>query len=432
MDSLPNAQDLKLTPYWWEAAPLADAGDGAVPRETDVAVVGAGYAGLAAALTLARAGRSVVVFDAVAPGEGASRRNGGICSGNLKYRFAELIDKMGLETAKAIYEEGIAARQHLARTVADEGIDCDFELVGRFSGASRPRDYERMGGETDLLNKHVGGGAYMVPRAEQHRELGTDLYFGGQVRPDIGGLHPGRFHAGLLARAREAGARVVGHTPVLSISGETRAFTVATRRGALRARDVIVATNGYTGAATPWLRRRVIPVQSQIIATEPLAPELMERLMPKRRMVGDTRNLYNYYRPSPDGRRVLFGGRAGANRADPRLSGRHLYRNLVEIFPDLDGVVVTHSWSGLTGHTFDLLPHLSLHEGIHYATGFCGSGVVWAPWLGRKAALRILGDADADTMFDRFPFRSRPLYYGRPWFIPPIIVWYGIKDRLGL
>jgi glycine/D-amino acid oxidase-like deaminating enzyme len=423
--------DLALSPYWWEAAPLDAPSAARLPAETDVAVVGAGYAGLAAALTLVRAGRSVVVLDAMAPGEGASRRNGGICSGNVQRGFRNLIERVGLEAAKAIYAEGIAARRHLAELIAEEAIDCGFALAGRFSGASRAGDYEPLGREADLLNTHFDLGVEMVGRADQHRELGTDFYFGGQVRSDIGGLHPGLFHAGLQERAVAAGAMVAGHTPVLSIQRDGVAFAVTTGRGGLRAGDVIVATNGYTGAATPWLRRRVIPIQSQIIATEALAPGVMDRLMPKRRMLGDTRYLYNYYRPSPDGACIIFGGRAGSNQADPRRSGRHLYGNLIAIFPELDGVRLTHSWSGFTGYTFDLLPHLTVHDGIHYATGFCGSGVVWAPWLGHKAALRVLGARGADSRFEGYPLRTRPLYYGAPWFIPPLVVWYGIRDRLG-
>jgi glycine/D-amino acid oxidase-like deaminating enzyme len=157
----------------------------------------------------------------------------------------------------------------------------------------------------------------------------------------------------------------------------------------------------------------------------------MARLMPKLRMVGDTRNLYNYYRPSPDGTRIIFGGRRGAHTDNELKKCANLYQNLVEIFPELEGVRLTHTWWGYTGYTFDFLPHLTLNDGIHYATGFCGSGVVWAPWLGRKAANMILGvDDEAQSTLARTDFPTRAFYNGNPWFMPAVFRWYGLKDRL--
>jgi glycine/D-amino acid oxidase-like deaminating enzyme len=250
----------------------------------------------------------------------------------------------------------------------------------------------------------------MVARSEQRRELGADFYHGGQTRPDIAGLHPGLLHRGLLERAKTAGVTVITETEVTEIRRDGGGFDLATARGGLRAGEVIVATNGYTGPATPWLRRRVIPIPSQIIATEPLPPETIKRLMPKRRMCG---------------------GRRGTDMDDPHRKCARLLGNLVEIFPELADVRLSHSWWGYTGYSFDYLPHLCVHDGIHYATAFCGSGVVWAPWIGRKAALCILGDGDAKSVFTTFEFKSRPLYWGKPWFLPVVIAWYGLKDCFG-
>ena len=396
----------------------------------DVGIVGAGFAGITAALTLARAGRSVVVFDAMRAGEGASSRNGGICSGNIKYNFPALIGKYGLDQAKAIYAEGIDARTALINMIDEEKIDCGFQSVGRFDGANHVRDYDAMGRETDLLNKHLDFGAYMVAKSDQRAELGTDFYQGGRVRPDVGGVHPAELHQGLYERALAAGVTVIDQTTVTAILRDTDGFTLSTARGSVKVGECIVATHGYTDEVTDWLRRRIIAIPSQIIATDTLDPKLLERLMPKRRMIGDTRNLYNYYRPSPDGTRIIFGGRRGAHTDDDMQKCMHLYTNLVEVFPELEGVSLTHTWWGYTGYTFDFIPHLRVNDGIHYATGFCGSGVVWAPWLGRKAAHMILGNSqEAQTLFSQRPFPTRPFYHGNPWFIPYVIRWYGLKDR---
>lgn len=426
------SSDLLDTPYWWEAAPLEHWPRRDLPKRCDAVVVGSGYAGLSAALTLSRAGREVHVLEKDRPGEGASSRNGGIASGNIRMSFRKMLQMFGRQRACAIYGEGKAAREDLARFILDEGIECGYSLVGRFTGAVRPAHYEGLARESEMLERELGIEAYVVPRAEQHAEIGTDVYYGGAVRADIGGLHPGLFHRGMLERVESAGAVLHGQTPVEGVRPAGENFEIATPRGKILARDVVIATNGYTGRlALPWLARRVVPVASQMIATEPLDAKVMQRLMPKQRMLGETRHLYHYFRPSPDGTRILFGGRRGAQSDDPNQKMRHLYRYLVQIFPELEGVNVSHCWWGYVAMTYDLLPKVARHDGVHYATGFCGSGVVWARWLGRKAALRILGVPEAETAFDDIPFRPVPLYDGRPWFVPASILWYGFKDRIG-
>jgi glycine/D-amino acid oxidase-like deaminating enzyme len=431
MTKPPHIDHMKITPYWWESAPFPATIYSDISPSADVGIVGAGFAGMMAALTLARSGKDVVVFDAMRAGEGASSRNGGICSGNIKFSFSVLIEKYGVEQAKAIMAEGIAARMALIKLIEDENINCGFKMVGRFDGANHVRDFKRMAHETDLLNKHLDFGAFMVPENQQREELGTDFYRGGRVRPDIGGVHPGELYQGLYGRALDAGVRVFDQTEVKDISRSSDGFIISTARGSVKTGDCIVATNGYTDKVTHWLKRRIIPIPSQIIATDTLAPDVMARLMPKLRMVGDTRNLYNYYRPSPDGTRIIFGGRRGAHTDNELKKCANLYQNLVEIFPELEGVRLTHTWWGYTGYTFDFLPHLTLNDGIHYATGFCGSGVVWAPWLGRKAANMILGvDDEAQSTLARTDFPTRAFYNGNPWFMPAVFRWYGLKDRL--
>ena len=425
-------QNLDLDPFWWEAAPRRELDEKPLPTETDVAIVGSGFAGSSAGLVLARAGRKVTVLEKDRPGEGASSRNGGIARGNLRMTFGTMIKTYGVERAKAIYSEGFRAREDLKRFVEHENIECDYGEVGRWTGANRPKHYESQAREADFINEHFDTGVYMVAKADQHSEIGSDLYFGGQIRPDIHGVHPGKLHHGILARAMEAGVDVQNRTEVTGIEQERERFEVQTSRGSIKARNVIVATNGYTGKATPWLQRRVIPIPSQIIATEQLPQDVMDRLMPKKRMLGETRNLYNYFRPSPDGTRIIFGGKAGTITNDSIEKSRHLKRVLVEIFPELENVALTHSWWGYTGFTFDFMPKLVTNDGVHYATGFCGSGVVWARWLGMKAAHSIVGNSEAETAFAADDFVTKPLYFGKPWFLPMAYFWYSMKDRMGL
>ena len=418
-------------PYWWEEAPPVDLPVTEVRESCDAAIVGAGYTGLGAALTLARAGRTVQVFDRLRPGEGASTRNGGIASGNLRPSYRQMVAKLGAGRAAAIQAEAKAAREDLARFIRDEGIDCDFRLTGRFTGAARPSEYEELAREADLLRKSLGIEAHAVPRAEQRGVLGTDFYHGGLLRSDIGGLHPAKLHRGMLELARKAGAIIHAETPVLGFVADGGGFKVTTARGEVKARHVIVGTNGYTDGADPWLRRRLVPVRSRIIATAPLSDNLMSELMPKGVMVAETRKLHYYYRPSPDGTRILFGGRDGTIAGDPAWPTDGLRRALVDIFPVLDGTHITHSWFGYVAMNRDMIPRIFSREGMRYAVGYCGSGVVWARWAGQKAAWLVLGDERGQSALDFRPPPAIPLYGGTPWFLPAVFAWMTLQDRLG-
>lgn len=425
--------DMKFEPYWWEQAPRPELPSPVVPARIDVAIVGSGYTGLSAALTLARAGRSVVVFEASEVGHGGSTRNGGGFGMTLKTPFPTLAAKLGLKRATALFAGALEAVDYLGHLIESEGIDCQYDKVGRFIGAHRPKDYDALGRDLELQRQHLGIEGEMVPREAQHREVGTDHYHGGRLLHAGGVLQPALYHQGLLERVLQAGVRIAAHRPVNAIGQGKDGFTVVTGGGDVEARDVIVATNGYTGTFMPWLRRRIIPIQSQIIVTEPLAPGVMDRLIPKRRMLGDTCKLHHYYRPSPDGRRIVFGGRAGATEiGDAHASGAHLYRRLTALFPELADIRITHSWTGFTGYTFDTLPHMGVRDGVHYAAGFCGSGTAMAAYLGHKIALRVLGSPEAANIFDTLNHPTRPLYYGTPWFLPPILTYYGWRDGLRL
>jgi glycine/D-amino acid oxidase-like deaminating enzyme len=193
---------------------------------------------------------------------------------------------------------------------------------------------------------------------------------------------------------------------------------------------VVVATNGYTGTVTPWQRRRVIPIGSYIIATEPLPVDLMNRLMPADRVVSDTRRVVYYYRPSPDRSRILFGGRVSFREADPHVSGPKLHRDLVRIFPELASTAIAHSWLGFVAYTFDTLAHIGCQDEVHYAMGYCGSGVSMASYLGMRIGQQVLGLREGATAFDNIPFQTRPFYTGNPWFLSASVMFYRLLDGL--
>jgi glycine/D-amino acid oxidase-like deaminating enzyme len=424
---------IAFRPYWWDGAPRRDAAASELPRETDVAIVGSGFTGLCAALTLLRRGRHAVVLERDVPGYGASTRNGGqIGTGNQKLKVDKLAGQGGGEKSVELLREGMRILEHIEHVIASERIDCHFRRCGRFRGAMRPEHYETMARDMEALRKAVGLESFMVPRAEQHREVGSDLFFGGMVMPNDASLHPGLYHAGLMQRIEEAGGRIVGRAGVTAIARRGSGFRLSTAAGEIRSRDVIVATDGYTDGLVPELRRRIVPIGSAIIATAPLGEVLFTRLLPKNRVYGNTYRVFSYFRGAPAERRILWGGRVSRtlSGASPKAFS-HLARDMLRFFPELAAVPVTHAWDGLIGQTMDGMPHIGRSkDGAYFALGYCGNaGVSRGTYFGHKVALKLLGDPEGDTAFDDLAFPSFPVQPIAKLLVPVVETWYRLRDR---
>jgi glycine/D-amino acid oxidase-like deaminating enzyme len=424
-------------PYWWDdaglqARTLAKPAE-ALPDGVETVVIGAGYTGLSAALTLARGGRQVVVVDAQMPGYGCSARNGGLIGPSFhKLGLAGLTAAYGSAKAHAILRESMDTLDYLKSFIAREKIDCGLKATGRFRGATRPRAYEAMMREAESLHRAIGLRFEAVPRSGQHKQIGSDHYHGGLVLPDDGHLQPAALLIGLCDRATQAGAQIFAPARVTALRRENPGFSLQISDRRVRAGQVLVATNGYSGPDLRYFHRRIIPIRSAIIATQELDPGVMAELSPQGRGFGDSSRLVVYYRPSPDGRRMIFGGRV-FDRADrPDRYRSDLHRQMTRIFPQLAGTGVTHAWSGTVAYSFDHAPHLGVHDGVHYAMGYCGSGVGRANYFGRKIALKMLGSKGGATALDGLEFTTHPVYTGSTWFLPAVLRWHDLADRLGL
>ncbi len=425
------APDYAPRVLWQDQAPPPTIGPSSLPPSCDAVVVGAGYCGLSAARALARRGLHVVVVDKEPLGWGASTRNGGMVIPELKAGPAALERSLG-PVGRRLYHEVNEAFDHVEALVAGVdpaapgGIDCDYERTGQLYLAHAPR---LVRGLEELAREHaaMGEAVRFVPRDELAAEIGSDAYHGAVVMERTGGLHPARFHAGLARLALEAGAELHDRTAAVAIDRRHGGFHVLTTRGAVSARQVLVATNAYADDLLPELRRRVLPVGSYIIATDVLPTELARAVSPRDRMFVDTKNFLFYWRLTPDGR-VLFGGRRSLAPVEVHEARDFLYDELVRVHPQLAGTPITHAWGGSVAITLDRLPHVGRLDGVWYATGCNGSGVALNTWLGGRLAAVLVGEAPPPAAAE-LVHRRIPAHAWRWGYLPFVGSWFAWQDR---
>jgi glycine/D-amino acid oxidase-like deaminating enzyme len=406
-----------------------------LPERLDVAVIGAGFTGLSAARTLARGGAKVAVLEAQTIGWGASSRNGGMVLTGLKLGVNKVISKFGRELTQRMYAASLASIDCVEQLIREENIDCDFSRSGHLEVAYKQKHFDNYASEMEVIAREFSHQVRIVPRHELETEIGSSIYYGGMVDDASAGLDPARYVAGLARAAAKVGAAIFANARVEKIERETRqgapGWRVTTSRGTLWAREVFVGTSGYTGAATPALRKKIIPIGSYIITTEVLPEALARQLSPRNRMIYDSKNYLYYYRLTPD-RRMLFGGRAAffpETEDSIRRSAEILRRGMIDVYPQLRDVKVEYVWGGTLDFAFDIMPHAGQMDGIYYSLGYAGHGVAMATWQGQKMAEMIAGEQN-ENPFVEIPFPGAPLrlYNGKPWFLPFAGAWYKFLD----
>lgn len=413
------------TPLPAEHSPLPE-------QVVDVAVIGGGFTGLAAAWQLAKRGASVAVLEAEAAGWGASSRNGGMVLTGLKVGVETLIARYGRERTRRMFAASLSAIDCVEMLVKSENIACDFARHGHLEVAYKPAHYDHFQHAAEQMAKEFNHPVRVIPKSELQAEIGSPLYHGGLVDDLSAGVNPARYVAGLAQAAQRAGAIVCAGTRVTKLERHEACWRIQTARGVVSAQQVFVATSGYTGAATPALRKKIIPIGSFIIATDPLPEPLAHEVSPRDRMMFDSKNFLYYFRLTPD-RRMLFGGRAAffpETTSTVRDSAKILQAGMVSVYPQLRDIAVKFVWGGTLDFAFDLMPHAGRSEtGLYYALGYAGHGVALATYLGLQMARTLLGDP-VDNPFAEVAFPGAPLglYDGRPWFLPLAGAWYKFLD----
>ena len=420
---------------WWETAPKPKSyRDGTLPVKTDVLIIGGGFTGTSAALQLAKHGAQVTLLEAQTIGYEASSRNGGQALSCLHHTLTETIHLHGKDLAREMFRSAVEAANTVERIVVEEDIDCDFVRCGSIEAASKPAHFERLKREHEVLKEVAGFESLLLGKDQVRAELGTDAYHGLLVNPRSGSVQPAKFVRGMAEAAERAGAKICEGVRAVNIERRenqmdgTR-FKVQTEAGAIEAKEVILATNAWTGKLIPQFRMRVFPAESYIIATEPLNEEQAERLIRNNRVVYDTRQLLAYYRLSPE-RRMTWGGELTLRGVGEGWNIRALRDGMTQVFPELASARVDYYWGGTLALTLDENTHAGLVDGMWYSMAYVGHGVTLATYLGRQMANGILGKP-VDNPFDNLNIPLVPPYRESAWFVNIGKLWNRFMDVFG-
>lgn len=383
-------------------------------RQCDVVIIGAGYTGLSAAYHIAQSGREPVIVEANTLAWGASGRNGGVVSPKFRVGFPTLMSRFGRDTALHLYHTGHAAVDSLVEMVETLGITgANLHMGGHIAAAHNPYALAGLEATANWIKRETGSASSVMVSAEQVREMtGAAIFSGGLLTPGAGGIHPLNYARGIARHLVDRGVKLFTESPAKRVNHHNGRVVVHTPTGAVSARHVIYATNGYSDQTrlTHTLHQRLIPFRSAIIATEPLPPHVLATLMPGGQVCGDTKRMLRWFRVVGD--RLIFGGRGAFGKHDSQSAFDDLRRSMVVVFPVLEDVPIAYSWSGLVAMTLDYLPHAGqLDKRSYYAIGYNGGGVAMSTWMGKQLAAMTAGEKVqlgllAGDGFDRIPLHA--------------------------
>jgi gamma-glutamylputrescine oxidase len=403
--------------------------------QTDVAIIGAGYTGLAAAHHLARAGVACIVLEANDVGWGASGRNGGMAVLRYKKPWSSLAREFGRERTRHLHRLLHQALDLLEQTVGEYGIDCGFERCGHITAANGKAALATLVSDVQwLASESAGAGPRLIGARETAELTGTSCYLGGYLDMRAAGIHPLNYVRGLAAGLEGKGVPIYVGSAVSSLREESDGVVLDTPRGTVRAKQALVATNAYTDLVRYGtdLGECVVPVSTAVITTAPLPESALRNILRERHLVSDTRHLLNYFRIAP-GNRLLYGGRGSlTGRESPDVySG--LEQKMRKTFPTLAGIAIDHRWSGKVAVTLDDFPHVGrTSPRIAYAMGYGGRGVALTNLLGKLLAQLAMGLQIEAGPMNGSAFRPIPLHALRIPAMKAVAGYYRVLDGLRL
>lgn len=416
--------------YWLDTSPsFTGAQAGAVEGQVDVAVIGGGFTGLSAARALAMKGASVVVLEAGRVIGEASGRNGGQCNTGVAQDYSALTASLGADRARAYYQAYASAVQTVISLVEQEQISCNLQRNGKLKLAAKAMHVEGMARTCELIRREVDADVDMLTAEQTRSEVNSASFHGGLLQRNGVQMHVGQFGVGLADAAVRHGARIYQGAAVKDWRANATGYQINTAKGSVQTKQILLATGACQHGGLSWYRRRIVPVGSFVIATEPLPKALVHELFPGQRAYVTSRMIGNYFRLTPDNR-LLFGGRARfamSNSTSDAKSGKVLQAAMVQMFPQLAHVKIDYCWGGLVDMTSDRLPRAGEHDGIFHSMGYSGHGVQMSVHMGQVMAQVMDGKPEANP-WRELDWPAIPGHFGTPWFLPFVGAYYRFQD----
>lgn len=375
------------------------------PLEAAVCIIGGGFAGLSTALALAERGATdIVLLESETVGFGASGRNGGFVFGGFSLGERAILDTVGDEDGKKLYQMTLAAVERIRDRIHQYEIACDLKEEGVYL-ANWFDDARILDAQQRFMRDKLGVEWERVSAAQLAEKVVTQRYFGALFEPGAFHFHPLKYAQGLARVLAAKGVRVHEASRVTSIAADGRQWRVATAGGTVSAREVVVCCGGYLEKLYPRLGGAVLPIATYVMVTEPLGERLQDA-MRTGAAIYDTRFAFDYYRPLAD-TRLLWGGRISIRERSGQDVARLLYQDMLKVYPQLAGAQVDYAWSGMMSYGRDKMPQLGrLPEGLWYGMGFGGHGVAPTTLAGEVLAAAIMGEGGALARFDAWGLPS--------------------------
>jgi gamma-glutamylputrescine oxidase len=397
--------------------------------EVDVAIIGGGYTGLATAYFLQSMGIRSAIVEQHRIGWGASGRNAGMSIPGFKMHIGTIMKKWGHDAAKEMLNMSIDGIKLVTDIIHEHDIDCSLYHQGSLNAAFKESHFEMFKRNQEFMEKQFNYKTSLLNHHEIESELGTSFYHGILVDPHAISFHPLNYALGLAKAVEKRGGAIYEQTPVTKIIKQNDKVLLETPQSSLKASHLVIATNGYSTPLTPKLFKSIIPMGSYMIATEPLDPELAQKLIPHNRSVSDSKKFLYYFRLSPDNR-MVFGGRVSFDCSESPEIYEQIHNNMLLVFPELKNYKVDFKWGGLIALTPDMLPHIGrTKEGFHFALGYSGRGATISTLMGKLVALNIKEESRQLSHLEKLPLYQIPFHSQRGLALNIVGTYYKILDK---
>lgn len=400
-------------------------------RTCEVVIIGGGFSGLSTAYHLQKKNCQTVIIEREKIGSGASGRNGGQILTGYVLSMSELAKKYGLSSAKQMLQLTVDSIDLIQEIIQENDMRCNFHREGHLQAAYKPAHLEALKGEQERLMKDFGYEVKIIEKAEMQQEVNTPFYAGGCIDENSAIFHPLNYALALANRVEELGGAIYEETEALKIDrGTNGKVTVTTNEGKITADQIVIVTNAYSGNLHETIGRSVIPVESIMIATEPLPSDTLKALIKKNRGVYDTKNLLYYFRKTDDHRLAFGGSGRTTSKRDARSLFSQLREGMIRVFPDLQAARIEYEWSGKVGFTREKIPYMGqLEDGTHFAFGYAGHGAAMSTLMGKLIAANVLQTGEGKNPLEKTALTPIPFYNQHAKVISVMKYYYKLLDE---